>query len=98
MPYGVERASLRSRLLLNLPVSDYGVFYLNDYFHQGINLSALPEETTLKSIRDFEKELGRDYLLTLTLEVPDQEKEKARIKREGNYAPCEKLLLAQPGP
>jgi conjugal transfer ATP-binding protein TraC len=84
--YCEERASLRSRLLLNLPVSDYGDFYLNGYFHQGINLSALPEETTLKSMRDFEKELGREYLLTLTLEVPDQEKEKAWIKREGNYA------------
>jgi len=85
-PYGRERASLRSRLLLNLPVSEYGDFLLNGYFHQGINLSALPEETTLKSMRDFEKELGRDYLLTFTLEVPDQAKEKSWIKREGNYA------------
>jgi len=86
VPYGGERASLRSRLLLNLPVSDYGDFYLNGYFHQGINLCALPEETILKSMRNFERELGREYLLTLTLEVPNQEKEKAWIKREGNYA------------
>ncbi len=96
VPYGVERASLRSRLLLNLPVSDHSDFYLNGYFHQGINLCALPEETTLKSIRDFEKELGRDYLLTLTLEVPDQEKEKAQIKREGNYARAKSFFSRGP--
>lgn len=84
--YGNERASLRSRLLLNPPVCDYSAFYLNGYFHQAINLSHVPESTTVKSMRDFEKELGRDYFLTFTLEVPDQEKEKAWIKREGNYA------------
>lgn len=95
-PYGGERASLRSRLLLNLPVSEYGDFQLNGYFHQGINLSALPEETTLKSMRDFEKELGRDYLLSFTIEVPDQAKEKALIKREGNYARAKNFFSRGP--
>ncbi len=84
--FGDEQASLRSRLLLNPPLSDYDSFYLNGYFHQAVNFSGLPESTTIKSIRDFERELGKDHLLTLTLEIPDQEKEKSSIRREGNLA------------
>ncbi|MDA9101346.1 ATP-binding protein [Omnitrophica bacterium] len=82
----LQRASLRSCLLMNPPRADYDSFYLDGYFHQTVNLAGLPESTTLKSIRDFERELGRDYYLTLTLEVPDQEKEKSWIGRERNLA------------
>jgi len=78
--------TLRSRLLLNPPLSDYDSLYLNGFFHQVINLAGLPESTTIKSFRAFEMELGNDHYLTLTLEVPDQEKEKALIQREGNFA------------
>jgi type IV secretory pathway VirB4 component len=79
------RSSLRSRILLAPPAVEDRFFYLNRYFHKAVNLVELPEETTLKSLKEFETVLGDDYLMTISIGVPDQDKEKGRIKRQWNY-------------
>ncbi len=89
--YGIhdelDPVSLRSKLLLSPPVINDDYFYLGEYFHRTLNLRELPQSTCLKSMRNFEQALGKDnYFLALTLEVPDQEKEKAGIRRQGNFA------------
>lgn len=91
-----KQASLRSRLLQNPPRADYDSFYLNGHYHQAVNLLELPESTTIKSLTDFERELGRDYLLSLTIEVPQQEKEKAWIQRQGNFAKAKNFFSRSP--
>lgn len=78
--------SLRSKLLLSPPFVDERFFYLDGYFHKGINLRICPDETDLKSMRDFELALGKEYTLSLSFESADQEKEKAGIQRQGNFA------------
>lgn len=78
--------SLRSRLLMSPPICDERFFYLDHYFHKAINLRELPSETTLKSMCDFHAALGDEYRLSVTVEVPDQAQEKARLKRQGNLA------------
>ncbi|MBI3312658.1 MAG: TraC family protein [Candidatus Omnitrophica bacterium] len=84
--YEFDPSSLRSRLALHPPRLDYEHFYLNHYFYRALNLLRLPESTNLKSMKDFEQALGKNYFLTVTFEVPDQDKEKAEIKRYGNFA------------
>ncbi|OGW81640.1 MAG: hypothetical protein A3G33_08280 [Omnitrophica bacterium RIFCSPLOWO2_12_FULL_44_17] len=81
-----DPASLRSKLALHPPLLDREYFYLDHFFHRAVNLTRLPESTNLKSMKEFEQVLGKDYFLTLTLEVPDQDQEKAQIKRQGNFA------------
>ena len=78
--------TLRSKLLLSPPYVDERFFYLDGYFHKGINLRLCPDETDLKSMRDFELALGKDYLVSLSFESADQEKEKSGIQRQGNFA------------
>ena len=82
----LDPSSLRSKLLRDPPRVDYDYFYLNRFFHRTLNLVRLPESTSMKSMKDFEQALGKDYFLTLTLEVPDQDKEKAQLRRYGNFA------------
>ncbi|PIQ87184.1 MAG: hypothetical protein COV74_01290 [Candidatus Omnitrophica bacterium CG11_big_fil_rev_8_21_14_0_20_45_26] len=80
------RESLRSRLLETPPLIEENHFYLGGYFHQAVNLRELPDETDLKMMKSFESQLGNDYLLTLTIEVPEQEKEKTNLRRHANFA------------
>lgn len=80
-----DRSSLRTRLMLSPPLVEDRFLYLNRYFHKAVNLVELPEETTLKSLKDFESALGEDYLMTMSISIPDQEKEKGKIKRQLNY-------------
>ena len=82
----LDPSSLRSKLLRDPPRVDYDYFYLDGFFHRTLNLARLPESTSMKSMKDFEQALGKDYFLTLTLEVPDQDKEKAQLRRYGNFA------------
>jgi len=84
-PGTLNRLSLRSRLLLTPPIVEDRFFYLSRFFHEGLSLAKLPEATSLKSMKDFEASLGKDYYLSVNIEVPDQGKLKARIKRDGNY-------------
>ncbi len=81
-----DPASLRSRLSLHPPRLGYEYFYLDHYFYRALNLVRLPDSTTLKSMKDFERSLGNDYFLTVTFEVPDQDREKSEIRRYGNFA------------
>ncbi len=85
----LDPSSVRSKLLLSNPFAGYDAFYLSEYFHNVINLSQMPETTSLKSMKSFESGLGDDYYLSLTLEVPDQDKEKSGLKRTGNLARAE---------
>ncbi len=78
--------TLRSKLLLSPPCVDERFIYLDGHFHKGINLRLCPDETNLKSMRDFELSIGKDYVLSLSFESADQEKEKAGIQRQGNFA------------
>lgn len=87
-----DPSSLRSKLFLSAPLLDYEFFQLNEYFHRTLNLVRLPKSTSLKSMKSFEKELGGDYFLSVTLEIPDQEKEKALIQRERNFAISKNFL------
>ena len=84
-----DPSTLRSKLLLSVPYAGYDAFYLNKYFHQAVNLSELPETTDLKSMKSFEGALGKEYYLSVTLEVPDQEKEKSGLRRSGNLSRAE---------
>lgn len=84
-----DPSTLRSKLLLSVPYAGYDAFYLNKYFHQAINLSELPDSTDLKSMKAFEGALGKEYYLTVTLEVPDQEREKSGLRRSGNLSRAE---------
>ena len=84
--YEFDPSSMRSRLAIHPPRLDYEHFYLDHYFYRALNLLRLPESTNLKSMKDFEQALGKRYFLTVTFEVPDQDKEKAEIKRYGNFA------------
>lgn len=79
-------ASLRSSLIHSAAMAGERSFYLDGFFHKAVNLLRPPEETDLKVMKDFEGRLGKDYLLSLTVQVADQEKEKAFIKREGNFS------------
>ncbi len=79
-------ASLRSSLLFSSAMAGERFLYLGDHFHKGVNLYQPPQETDLKVMKDFEGLLGKDYLLSITVQVADQEKEKAFIKREGNFS------------
>lgn len=78
--------TLRSKLLISPPYVDERFFYLDGYFHKGINLRLCPDETDLKSMRDFELSIGKDYVLSVSFESADQEKEKSGIQRQGNFA------------
>ncbi|HRK61723.1 MAG TPA: ATP-binding protein [Candidatus Omnitrophota bacterium] len=78
--------SLRSKLLLSPPFVDERFFYLDGYFHKGINLRLCPDETDLRSMRNFEIALGREYTISLSFSSPDQDREKAGIQRRGNFA------------
>lgn len=82
----LDPSSLRSKLLLSAAYADYEFFYLDRHFHRSLNLLSPPESTNLKCIRDFEEGLGKDFFLSLSIEVPEQEHEIAGIKREGNFA------------
>ncbi len=82
----LDPSSLRSKLLLSAAYSDYEFFYLDRHFHRSLNLLSPPESTNLKCLRDFEEGLGKEYFLSLSVEVPEQEHEIAGIKREGNFA------------
>ena len=84
--------TLRSRLLLTPPVVEDRFFYLDRYFHEILNLRLLPDHTTLKSMRDFERALGRNYLMSITLEVPDQDRERASLKKQGNFAKAQEFF------
>lgn len=78
--------TLRSKLLISPPYVDERFFYLDGYFHKGVNLRLCPDETDLKSMRDFELSIGKDYVLSVSFESADQEKEKSGIQRQGNFA------------
>ena len=81
--------TLRSRLLLSPPVVEDRFFYLDQYFHEVLNLRLLPDQTSLKVMRDFERALGCNYFISITIEVPDQERERAALKKQGNFAKAE---------
>ncbi len=83
---GDDSASLRSKLLFSPPIAGDRFFHLGRYFHGGLNLKDLPEETDLKVMKDFEKELGKEYLLSISFQAVDQDKAKGRIRRLGNYS------------
>jgi len=85
----LDPSSLRSKLLLGVPYAGYDSFYLDEHFHHAINLSELPESTDLKSMKAFEGAIGKEYFLTVTLEVPDQEKERSGLRRSGNLSRAE---------
>lgn len=77
--------SLRSKLLLSNPVVEECFFALDRRYYEGISLSRLPEGSTIRNLGAFEKGLGGDFILSVTIELPDQEKLKGQIRRKGNY-------------
>lgn len=83
---GSDPSSLRSKIFLSTSYSDYEFFHLDRHFHRSINLLDPPESSNLKCVRDFEDELGQEYFLSLSIEAPEQEHEKAGLRREGNFA------------
>ncbi|HOW59118.1 MAG TPA: ATP-binding protein [Candidatus Omnitrophota bacterium] len=88
---GEDPSSLRSKLLLSAPVTQYDSFFISRYFHSALNLLQLPESTDLKCMRNFEEGLGKEYFLSLTVEVPEQDREKSEIRRQGNFARARSL-------
>lgn len=82
----VDPSSLRSQLLFSTPYVGYEYFYLGRLFYQALNVIQLPERTTIQSIRDFEDALGKEYCLSLTIQTPDQDREKEAIKLQRNLA------------
>ncbi len=86
IPLGPADESLRSRLSMTPSLVDDRFIYLSRYFHETLNLRLLPDATSLKVMRGFERGLGTDYLLSLSVEVPDQERERASLKRSLNFA------------
>lgn len=83
--------SLRSKLLLTPPIVEDRFFYLGRFFHKSVNLREFPEETDLKVMNDFERELGPEYLLSVSVEVPDQDTEKKNLRKQGNFAKAEEF-------
>lgn len=82
---GPTDESLRSRLSMAPPLVDDRFIYLSRYFHEVLNLRLLPDVTNLKAMKGFERGLGTDYLLSFSIEVPDQDRERASLKRSLNF-------------
>ena len=83
---GPTDESLRSRLSLAPPLVDDRFIYLSHYFHEVLNMRILPDATSLKVMKSFERELGADYLLSFSISVPNQEQERASLKRSLNFS------------
>lgn len=90
-PESFNPESLRSKLLLTPPLVEDRFFYLGHFFHKAVNLREFPEETDLKAMKDFERELGPEYLLSVSVEVPDQDNEKKNLRKQGNFAKAEEF-------
>jgi len=82
----MHQITLRSSLLYLAPVVERDFFYQDEFYFQGINLVLPPQSTDIQALGKMLDSLELAYDFTLSIYVPDQERQINRLKTQANVS------------